>query len=168
MIRHLILGASVVLPAVSLPALAEGEVRTAAQVTVVEQPLVVVRPEDEALRAQLLKKDVLIEITYWGEPVKDATVYLRGKSFDLKYDRGLEATDKLLRDQRLTGIYVFPKVLHGAYLLDISVNFRNRRYEIQREIVVDDDLLEPGRRLMVQIERSKDPPPVPPPPPPAP
>src|SRR5688572_2033799 len=107
MIRHLILGVSVVLPAVSLPALAEGEVRTAAQVTVVEQPLVVVRPEDEALRAQLLKKDVLIEITYWGEPVKDATVYLRGKGFDLKYDRGLEATDKLLRDQRLTGIYVF-------------------------------------------------------------
>jgi len=166
MIRHLILGLGVLPVAAALPAAAQAEVRTAAQVAIVEEPPI--RADEEALRAQLLKKDVLIEITYWGEPVKDATVFLRGKSFDLKYDRGLEATDKLLRDQRLNGIYVFPRVLHGAYLLDISVNFRNRRYEIQREIVVDDDLLEPGRRLMIQIERSKDPPPAPPPPPPAP
>jgi hypothetical protein len=131
----------------------------------VQPPVEPARPDDEAiLRSQLLKKDVVVEIMYWKEPVADATVYLRGKGFDLKYERSLE--DKLLREQRQSGIYVFPKVLHGAYLLDISVNFRNRKYDIVREIVVDDDLLEPGRRLMIQIEKSKDPPPAPAPAPP--
>ena len=137
----------------------------AVQSVLVQPPVEPARPDDEAvLRSQLLKKDVVVEIMYWKEPVADATVYLRGKAFDLKYDRALE--DKLLREQRQNGIYVFPKVLHGAYLLDISVNFRNRKYDVVREIVVDDDLLEPGRRLMIQIEKSKDPPPAPAPAPP--
>ncbi len=131
------------------------------QDAVVQPPPVVIVRDDDALRAQLLKKDVIIEIRYWSEPVKDAKVYLRGKSFDLEYSRDGEAADKLLRENRLSGIYIFPKVLHGAYLLDITVNFRNRKYAIEREIVVDDDLLEPGRRLIIQIERSKDPPPAP-------
>jgi hypothetical protein len=163
MIRQLILGLGVALPATALPAAALAEGLPATQVSLAQPPAV--RPDDEALRAQLLKKDVLVEVSYWGEPVKDATVYLRGKGFDLKYDRSLEVADKALRDQRLSGIYVFPKVIHGSYVLDITVNFRNRRYAIEREIIVDDDLLEPGRRLMVQIERSKDPPPPAPPPP---
>jgi hypothetical protein len=145
---------------------AQAQVRPIQVVSVLRQPAEVqppvtpVRPDDEAvLRSQLLKKDVTVEIKYWREPVADATVYLRGKGFDLKYERSLE--DKTDRDLRQNGIYVFPKVLHGAYLLDISVNFRNRKYDVVREIVVDDDLLEPGRRLMVQIEKSKDPPPAP-------
>jgi hypothetical protein len=150
------------LPTADQPA---GEQVATAQSVLVQPPVEPARPDDEAvLRSQLLKKDVVVEIMYWKEPVADATVYLRGKAFDLKYERSLE--DKLLREQRQNGIYVFPKVLHGAYLLDISVNFRNRKYDIVREIVVDDDLLEPGRRLMIQIEKSKDPPPAPAPAPP--
>jgi hypothetical protein len=147
-------------------AIADAQVRAAAQVVLAQDaavqppPPLVVRDEEE-LRAQLLKKDVAVEVTYWGQPVKDAKVYLRGKSFDLEYARDAELADKVLREQRLAGIYVFPKVVHGVYLLDITVNHKNRKYAIEREIVVDDDLLDPGRRLLIQIERSKDPPATP-------
>jgi hypothetical protein len=147
------------------PAIDDTQVKAAAQVVLAQdsvlQPPPAALRDDEALRAQLLKKDVAVEVTYWGQPVKDAKVYLRGKSFDLEYARDAELADKVLREQRLQGIYVFPKVVHGAYLLDITVNYKNRKYAIEREIVVDDDLLDPGRRLLIQIERSKDPPPAP-------
>ncbi len=147
------------------PAIDDTQVKAAAQVVLAQdsvlQPPPVALRDDDALRSQLLKKDVAVEVTYWGQPVKDAKIYLRGKSFDLEYARDAELADKVLREQRLAGIYVFPKVVHGVYLLDITVNHKNRRYAIEREIVVDDDLHDPGRRLLIQIERSKDPPAAP-------
>jgi hypothetical protein len=138
-------------------------VRPIVRVQEVQPPAPDIAPIDPNadLRDQLRYFDTAVEVTYWGQPVKDATVYLRGKSFDIKYDRSQESADKLLREDRLTGRYNFSKVVKGAYLLDITVNHKNRRYVIEREIVVDEALLAPGNHAIeIQIERFKDPPPA--------
>jgi hypothetical protein len=138
-------------------------VRPVAQVETVQPPAPEIAPIDPNadLRDQLRYFDFSVTVTYWGQPVKDATVYLRGKSFDIKYDRSQEAVDKLLKEDRLHGRYNFPKVLKGAYLLDITVNHKNRRYAIERDIVIDENLLAAGKHAIdIQIERTKDPPPA--------
>jgi hypothetical protein len=136
------------------------QVQPAVQVEDVQPPppLEVAPDPNDDLRKELRYYDFAVDVTYWGQPVKDATVYLRGKSFDVKYERADESADKALREERLKGRYVFLKVVKGVYLLDITVNHKNRRYAIEREVIIDENLLGAGAKATaIQIERSKDP-----------
>jgi hypothetical protein len=113
------------------------------------------------LQQSTFVSDITIELTYYGAPVKDATIYLRGDNFDLEYSREAEYGNKELRISRVAGKYVFPKVPHGPYVAEIAATVHNRKYVVVRELSVDkDNLAFPELSLKIQLEKSKDPPPV--------
>jgi hypothetical protein len=107
--------------------------------------------------------DVVFEITYYGMPVKDAEVIIRGPNFDLVYDRELEYKVAELRAARLAGTYIFRAVPEDAvgYTVEITANVKNRTYKVVRGFSVDYDNKAPGRSFKIQLEKSKEPPPVP-------
>lgn len=107
--------------------------------------------------------DVVFEITYYGMPVKDAEVIIRGPNFDLVYDRELEYKVAELRASRLAGTYIFRAVPEDAvgYTVEITANVKNRTYKVVRGFSVDYDNKAPGRSFKIQLEKSKEPPPVP-------
>ncbi len=107
--------------------------------------------------------DIVFDVTYYGAPVKEAEVIIRGDNFDLIYDRELEYKKPDLRAKRVAGRYLFKDVPLGGYTMEITANVKNRTYQVIRGFSADDDNKAPGRSFKIQLEKSKDQPPPPPP-----
>jgi VWA domain-containing protein len=103
--------------------------------------------------------DILFEVTYYGNPVKDAEVIIHGDNFDLIYNRDAEYDKPSLRANRLAGKYLFKGVPLGSYTMEITANVKNRKHVVVRGFSADDDNKIPGMSFKIQLEKSKDPPP---------
>jgi hypothetical protein len=114
-------------------------------------------PEPLTFGGKTETANVVIDVTYYDQRIKDAKIYLRGEHFDIVYDRSKETrrqwyarvggtyndpkplppgTVGLKPTVEAGGSYIFEEVPFGKYKMEVFAVVKNRAYVYEREFIV--------------------------------